>query len=481
MRTTKIAVAEPFSGRPKINLAAIFGATPEKPFLLRIPATGERPMSFEVNGLPEGLELKDNIISGISPKVGEYEITLIAKNALGQCEKRITLEIKPQNVLVTPLLGFTSWNAYGSDVTQADILTAADRMVKLGLTEYGYRYVNTDSGWQYEYGGKFDAVMPNSKFPDMKQMTDTIHGYGLKCGIYSTPMLTAWGCPKEFKSIPGCTVGEPDYRFSDKNGGIGVIHKEANNVRQWDAWGFDYLKYDWSPCDTINADIMRKELIKARRDFGFCVTIQALRPYGKYWSEYCHSYRCNDDSRGTWEFVLKIYNSYFGFQRFAKKGHYFDLDMLDCGTCKGEALEGVLTEDEQIVAYTMRAFLNSPIQISSTLEAVDEFELSLYCNEEIIAINQDTAFSTPKLVKKVEQGREKLHIFEKLLEDGRYAYAVFNMGENERETELEFESEADLRDAWAKENIGNLNALTLKMAPHTVRVIKSDKKLTVEE
>ena len=48
-----------------------------------------------------------------------------------------------------------------------------------------------------------------------------------------------------------------------------------------------------------------------------------------------------------------------------------------------------LTEDEQIVAYTMRAFLNSPIQISSTLEAVDEFELSLYCNEEIIAINQD--------------------------------------------------------------------------------------------
>ena len=95
MRTTKIAVAEPFSGRPKINLAAIFGATPEKPFLLRIPATGERPMSFEVNGLPEGLELKDNIISGISPKVGEYEITLIAKNALGQCEKRITLEINP--------------------------------------------------------------------------------------------------------------------------------------------------------------------------------------------------------------------------------------------------------------------------------------------------------------------------------------------------------------------------------------------------
>jgi alpha-glucosidase (family GH31 glycosyl hydrolase) len=67
------------------------------------------------------------------------------------------------------------------------------KMVESGIAEYGYSYVNLDSGWQHEYGGEFDAIMPNFKFPDMKEMTDRIHALGFKCGIYSTPMLNAWG------------------------------------------------------------------------------------------------------------------------------------------------------------------------------------------------------------------------------------------------------------------------------------------------
>lgn len=63
-----------------------------------------------------------------------------------------------------------------------------------------------------------------------------------KCGIYSTPMLRAWGCPVELESIPSCTQGEPDELFSERNKGIGVIRKERNNVLQWTEWGFDYLK-----------------------------------------------------------------------------------------------------------------------------------------------------------------------------------------------------------------------------------------------
>jgi hypothetical protein len=233
-------------------------------------------------------------------KSSPHNITLGAKNSLGECEKKITLEIADQNVLVTPLLGYTSWNAFAQHVTQENIEGIADKMVELGITEYGYSYVNTDSGWQGEYGGKYDAIMPNPKFHDMKKMTDKIHACGLKCGIYSTPMLTAWGCPDELASIPGCTQGEPDYRFSLLNGGIGTIRKEKNNALQWCDWGFDYLKYDWAPTDTVNADIMREELVKLERDFGFCVTVRAIKEYSNYWSKYCNSYRCNPDTYGNW-------------------------------------------------------------------------------------------------------------------------------------------------------------------------------------
>ena len=132
---------------------------------------------------------------------------------------------------------------------------ALEKMLSLGICEYGYSYINIDSGWQGKYGGKHDAIMPNHKFNDMKGFCDKIHSHGLKCGIYSTPMLNAFGCSMDHPLVPpGCTCGEPDDRFADERGGIGKIRKEKNNAIQWADWGFDYLKYDWRPSDPYNAD-----------------------------------------------------------------------------------------------------------------------------------------------------------------------------------------------------------------------------------
>lgn len=474
---TKIAIAKPFEGKPRINLPLIIGASRKKPILFRVPVTGQRPIEISAFGLPDGLTLKDNILLGAVENDGNYEFTINVKNALGEDTKKITLEIKDQNVLVTPLMGYTTWNAFASAITQKDVEEIAKRLVELGITEYGYSYVNTDSGWQGEYGGEFDAVMPNEKFPDMKRMTDKIHSYGLKCGIYSTPMLTAWGCPAERESIPGCTQGEPDYRYANINGGIGVIHKEKNNALQWDAWGFDYLKYDWAPTDTVNADLMRKELDKLSRDFGFCVTVLAIKEYAPYWSRYCNSYRSNPDTYCNYPNLVEIYNTYFNFMEHICKGHYFDLDMMDIGTCRLDTLSHALTKDEMVMEYTMRAFLNSPIQISSTLENVEDFELSLYCNEEIIEINQDCAFNTALPVLRVKEKERFFDIFEKQLKSGDYAYAFFNLGETKESVNVPLEKNTALRDLWAKEDILEDGALAFELEPHTVKVIKSNKKI----
>ena len=175
MRYTEIAIAKPFEGAPMINIADVFGASAEKPLLLKIPVTGERPIQYSALGLPAGLLLENGIISGRVAKEGAYPITLIAENRLGKAEKKLTLEIKNDTVLLTPLLGFTSWNAFGSAVSQEKILHAAQKIHELGISEYGYSFINVDSGWQKEYGGEFDAIMPNEKFPDMKEMCEKIH------------------------------------------------------------------------------------------------------------------------------------------------------------------------------------------------------------------------------------------------------------------------------------------------------------------
>jgi alpha-galactosidase len=113
------------------------------------------------------------------------------------------------------------------------VLQTAELMVSTGLFSYGYQYVNIDSSWQGEYGGKFNAILPNDKFPDMAQLYSRIHELGLKRGIYSTPMVKAWGLKNSADGLPGCTLGEPDPKYPDARFSIGLERREENNVKQW--------------------------------------------------------------------------------------------------------------------------------------------------------------------------------------------------------------------------------------------------------
>ena len=132
MSSTKIASIKPFEGAPSINCASVFGASPKKPIIFRIPVSGERPITYSAS-LPEGLSLDGNIITGSIAEEGTYSVLLTAENAKGRCEKAVSFEIKEGNVLVTPLLGFTSWNAFGEKVTQNDMIGIAEKMVESGI------------------------------------------------------------------------------------------------------------------------------------------------------------------------------------------------------------------------------------------------------------------------------------------------------------------------------------------------------------
>ena len=479
MRYAKIAPAKPFEGAPIINMPLCYGASPNKPILFKIPVIGQRPMTYQAIGLPEGLTLSNGIVSGQIAVEGDYEVMIVAENALGRAEQPIVLEIHPDRVQLTPLMGFTSWNALGYSVTQEQMELVADKMQTLGINEYGYSFINIDSGWQGEYGGPYDAIMPNAKFPDMKGFCDRMHSMGYKCGIYSTPMLNAFGCSiKRVPLPPGCTQGEPDDRFADERGGIGLIRKEKNNALQWAEWGFDYLKYDWRPTDPYNAELMRKELVQTDRDFGFCVSVLARPEYHKYWKKYCNSYRCNMDSMGDWASFMEIYKSYFDFIDYVNKGHYFDLDMLDLGQCTvftkdyGKESYG-FTEDEMVTLYTARVITSSPIQISTNFSEFNDFEMSVYCNEEVIAINQDPAAYAAKPHMILEDGKKKVHVLKKKLHNGDYAIAVFNLGETTSHVKVYLDDMSQVRDVWAKEDLDPTATIVLPdMPPHTTRLYR---------
>ena len=70
---------------PRINGPKVYGQRPGRPLLFTIPATGDRPMTFGAEGLPEGLKLdaKTGHITGSVAKAGEYVVTLKATNDKG--------------------------------------------------------------------------------------------------------------------------------------------------------------------------------------------------------------------------------------------------------------------------------------------------------------------------------------------------------------------------------------------------------------
>lgn len=474
----KIAKAMPFEGIPVINMPFVYGGCTGKEIICRIPVTGKRPIQISVTGLAEGLTFENGIITGVVEQDCEFNVMVTAVNELGEATKEVTFKIHEDTMLLTPLMGFTSWNSFGSTVSQKKMEDTAQMILETGLADYGYRYMNIDSGWQKEYGGEFDAVMPNEKFPDMKGFCDRMHAVGFKCGIYSTPMLKAWGCPDELPYIPGCTRGEPNIYFTCNNDGIGMERLEENNVKQWEAWGFDYLKYDWAPCEPINADYMKKALLKSNREFGYCVTVDADISYREYWKRYCSSWRANCDSIDRWVNVKgairpQEYCRVEHWKDSVSPGHFYDMDMLEIGAMTWNDGVTRLTENEEIFAYTTRAFFLSPIQLSCQLDKLTDFEYDLIANEEMIRINQDSMADFPDLYAKDET--EEIHVYIRKLENGDVAFAVFNTAETEKTWVLDLGEYSAVRDLWTKTDLKPEKEFACVVEPHCVRVLRASK------
>ena len=467
----KIAKATPFEGKPMINMPSVFGGCKGKEILCRIPVTGKRPIQLEAEGLAEGLVLENGMIKGTVQEDYEFPVKITAENELGTTTMEVRFKIHEDYMLQTPLMGFTSWNAFSNTVSQQLMEETAEYILEEGIADYGYRYMNIDSGWQSrEYGGEYDAIMPNEKFPDMKGFCDKMHAMGFKCGIYSTPMLNAWG---GVPNIPGCTRGEPDIMFTCQNGGVGVEHLEENNAKQWEEWGFDYLKYDWQPCDTFNADLMKKALLRRNREMAFCVTVDAKYHFGKYWQKNCTSWRCNRDSLDDWEIVKGYMNTVMGWKDFVLPGHYYDLDMLEIGAMKWNQGKTRINENEAIFAYTMRAFFLSPIQISCCVKDLSEFEKDLLCNEEMIQINQDSLSDYPVPVDETEG--KTVSIYKRTLENGDLAIAIFNASDEETTETIALEGRSKVRNLWAKEDLqiaAGADSFTYTVEPHCALVFR---------
>ena len=281
---------------PRVNGPGIFGVRPGAPFLYSIPATGQRPMTFAVDGLPAGLTLDaaTGRITGSLATAGEHTVTLRAKNALGESTKKFRIVVGDR-IALTPPMGWSSWNCWGDAVSQELVLSSARAMAEKGLRDHGWTYINIDDGWQAPRGGEFNAIQGNKKFPDMKALGDELHALGLKFGIYSSPWTGTYAgyvggsSDNADGTYPWVVAGDvdefyhlnkdpkaPDAKPTWVNWNFGKHSFAAADARQWAAWGVDYLKYDWFPNDVAHVQEMTDALRSTGRDIVFSLSYTGI-------------------------------------------------------------------------------------------------------------------------------------------------------------------------------------------------------------
>jgi len=435
---------------PRINGPSIFGVRPNAPFLYSIPATGERPMTFDATDLPTGLKLDTNTghITGTLANPAEHTVMLHATNSLGTAEKEFRIVVGDQ-IALTPPMGWSSWNCWGDAVSQEKVLSSARAMAEKGLREHGWTYINIDDGWQGPRGGDFNAIQPNSKFPDMKALADEIHELGLKFGIYSSPWRGTYAgyiggsTDKADGSYDWVKTGDHDefYHFGrgPENGAeekptwlnwqFGKYSFAEQDARQWGAWGVDYLKYDWFPNDVVHVEEMTDALRKNGRDVVYSLSNTGIYDSAPDYVRLANLWRTTGDIVDTWHSVSRNGFSQDRWAAYTGPGHWSDPDMLVLGKVGwGPSLHPTrLTPNEQYSHMSLWCLLSAPLLLGCDIDQLDDFTLSLLSNDEVLAIDQDPLGHQATQISN-DEGKIA---YAKTLADGTIAVGLFNRGESE--------------------------------------------------
>ncbi len=455
---------------PRFNTTPLYGVRPGSPIHFRFGVSGEKPMKFSSDDLPNGLAINpDNgALSGKLDRPGSYTFTVKAKNAKGEQTQKFTIRCGSK-IALTPPMGWNSWNCWGLSVTQDKVISSSKALIEKGLADYGYCYMNIDDGWEAPKRNADGTIAVNEKFPSMKELGDWLHSEGLKFGIYSSPGDLTCG------------------------GYLGSIDHELQDAESYNSWGIDYLKYDWcgygrkhrtEPDNQTVASYVRPYLLMERclrqqpRDIFYSLCQYGMAEVWKWGHAVdANSWRTTGDITDTWE---SLYDIGFGQQPdlypYAQPGHWNDPDMLIVGKVgwSNNLRDSRLTPDEQYTHISLWTLLASNMLIGCDIAQMDEFTVSLLCNHEVNAVNQDILGKQAQRI--VLDG--SIQIWSRPLSDGSYAVGIFNVGQSDARVdfrkyfkEMDISSLQSVRDLWRQKDLSTTD-VNYFIPTHGVKYLK---------
>ena len=379
----------------------------------------------------------------------------------------IVLGAKAQKL---PLMGWSSWNAYGLNINDSLIRSQADAMIRLGLAEKGYRYINIDDGYFGGRNANGKLLTHKKRFPNtLRDLVDYLHNLGLKAGIYTDAGANTcgsyWATPKDTMGI-----------------GVGLYgHDKQDFDLFFNEWDFDFVKIDYCGAEARN-NIDRLNLEEETRYKEIAQAIKATSKKEVSWN-ICRwafpgtwacfiadSWRMSEDIYLGWQSIKSIISQSLYLSAYASFGHYNDMDMLEIG--RG------MSEEEDKTHFGIWCIMSSPLLIGCDLNNLSENTLSLLGNEELIALNQDTLGLQAYVVEKTNDCYILVKDIEKRNDKTR-AVAAYNPSDSTQTIKINFETldlsgKIKVRDLFQHKNLGTLQdqSLEITLLPHATRIYR---------
>ena len=376
-----------------------------------------------------------------------------------------------------PLMGWSSWNTFGINISDAIIVEVARAMTTNGLKEAGYRYVNIDDGFFNGHDPKTGVLRWNyRRFPKgMKPVVDEIHALGLKAGTYSDA-----GCDTCGSIWLGDVPGK----------GAGLYGHDAADCRlHFNEIGFDFIKVDYCGGAALDLDerIRYTEISDAIRATGRKVRFNMCRwAFPGVWAAgIAESWRTTEDIRANWGSIRGIIAENLYLSPYASAGHYNDMDMLQVGRYVGEvknpicAADTGLTQAEELTHFGMWCMMSSPLLIGCDVRRLPETTRELVTNPFLLSMNQNDL----GLQGSVVQREDKAYVLAKDA-DARFGtarfVALYNAGETVKDFKVDFRTvelagKVEVLDLAERVDRGVFEgAFTASVAPHAACFYRFD-------
>ncbi len=406
----------------------------------------------------------------------------------------------------TPPMGWNSWDAYGSAVTESEVRANADAKATQ-LKPFGWEYITVDIQW-YEPHAKAHGYRPGAvlvtdahgrllpatnRFPSaangagFKPLADYVHSLGLKFGIHimrgiprqavaqNEPILgTGFYATDIANTSSTCEWNTDMYGVDMSKSGAQAYYDSLAAL--YASWGVDLIKADdmGRPYHAEEVAALHRAIVKTGRPMVLSISpgaalvanVNSLRANANLW-------RISDDIWDQWPLIKKNFTYAANWAPYIEANHWPDGDMLPLGHIGIRAHVGDdrlsrLTHDEQQTLMTLWVMMRSPLIFGGDIPTLDPFTRSLLTNKEVINIDQHSAGN------RVLSQTEDFSTWTATSADGKATYiAFFNLSDKPQPYDMNFPRQSSsqsrlyaVHDVWTGKSLGPRGFVSGQLAPH---------------